>query len=199
VPDKAICQRCGYIGPEDARYCAHCGRALTPLRTRLTSKTNRLLDSVSPLHLALLSLVALVAVGLLSNHLLVSIGLFSAVSLVLLVLTIAAGSVCLGWLWGMPLSNRSRLARVLLILAGMGLLLIVIWQLDRAILDSLANSDRTIVTDIPGVHLEASGGDRRLHIVSGPPPYGLITTGCALLTAVASSLVRKVLIGRQQT
>jgi hypothetical protein len=199
VPDKPICQRCGYIGPEGARYCAHCGCALTPLRTRLTSKVDRLLNSVSPFHLALLGLVALVPIGFLSNHLLISIGLYFPLSLILLALAIGAGGACLGWVWSTPLSNRSRLTRVLLVLVSMGLSLMVIWQLDRAFLSSLANSDRTIVSDIPGVHLETSGGYKHLHSVSSPPPYWPITIGYTLLTAVASSLIRKVFKSRQQS
>jgi ribosomal protein L40E len=198
VLDKPICQRCGYIGPEGARYCARCGRALIPLRTRLTSKVNRLLNSLSPLHLALMGLAALVPIGFLSNHLLVSIGLYFPLSLILLVLAIGTGGVCLGWVWSTPLSNRSRLTRELLVLVSMGLLLIVIWQLDRAFLSSLANGDRTIVSDIPGVHLEASSGSKRVHSVSSPPPYWLITMGYTLLTAVTSGLLRKALKSRQQ-
>lgn len=87
---------------------------------------------------------------------------------------------------------------MLLVLVSMGLLLMVIWQLDRAFLSSLANSDRTIVSDIPGVHLETSGGYKHLHSVSSPPPYWLITIGYTLLTAVASRLIRKVFESRQQ-
>jgi hypothetical protein len=157
-----------------------------------------LLNSVSLPGLALLALVILVPIGLLSNHLLVSIGLYFPISPILLALAIGAGGACLGWVWSMPLSNRSRLMRVLLILAGMALMLVVVWQLDRVFLSITASSDRVIVSDIPGVHLEASGGYKTWHAVSSPPPYWLITIGYTLLIAVISSLIWKTFVGGKQ-
>jgi hypothetical protein len=147
------------------------------------------LNSLSPLLLVLLGLTALIPIGFLSNHLLVSLGLYFPLSLYLLILVIGAGGATLGWVWSRPQSNRHRLTQVLLVLVSMSLLLLIIWQLDRAFLSAIANSDRVIVSDIPGVHLEAHGGYKRRHVVSSPPPYGLITMGARLLIAGFSNLI----------
>jgi signal transduction histidine kinase/ribosomal protein L40E len=190
MSEKTVCRRCGQIGPVDALYCAHCGYALIPLRARLSNTTNRLLDKLSHRHVGWLSLVALVPVGLLANHLLVRTGLYFPSSLVLLALSIGAGSGYLGWQWDVPSSNRRRLRRTLLVFIGTMLLLAATWQIDRALLSSLAGTDRRIISDIPGVHLEASGGHRRLSIFNAPP-YWLFVMLYALLVAAAGHLARK--------
>jgi signal transduction histidine kinase/ribosomal protein L37E len=190
MSEKTACRRCGQTGPADALYCAHCGYALIPLRTRLSNTTNRLLDKLSRCHIGWLSLVALVPIGLLANHLLVRTGLYFPSSLVLLALSLGVGSGYWGWQWDAPSSNRHRLRRTLLVFAGTMLSLAAIWQIDRALLSSLAGTDRRIVSDIPGVHLEASGGYKRLHI-SNAPPYWLFVMLYALLVAAAGHLARK--------
>ena len=190
MSEKTVCGRCGHAGSVDDHYCARCGRALVPRRSRLANTTDRLLDTSSPRYVSLLSLVALVLISKLVDHLLVKTGLYFASSLVLLALVIGLGSAYLGWQWDMPLSSRNRLMRVLFAFASMGLLLVAVWQIDRALLGSLIGSGRRIVSDIPGVHLEASEGSKRLYI-SHAPPYWLLVMVYALLVAVVSNLARR--------
>jgi hypothetical protein len=196
MSETNVCRRCGYAGPADARYCARCGRSLVPFGTHLADCANRLLDGVSPLHVALLGLVALVPLGWLANHFLVHTGLYLRSSLLLLALIIGLGGAYVGWLWKMPLSNRRRLVRVLIVFAAMGLLLAAVWGLDTVLSVLLADGGRVIVLDIPGVHLEASAGYRHVHIVSSPPPYWLVTMGYVILCAVAGSMIYKVYANR---
>jgi len=181
--EQPSCPRCGYVGPADARYCAQCGRAFLPVRQRLADSANRLLDGVTQLHTALVVLVGLVLLGWLAEWLLVSAGLYFTLSQALLVIVIGLGGGWLGWLWHAPLSRRGRLGRVVLTLGAMALLCGAIWQVDRLLL-GLVPGDRAIVSDIPGVHLEASGGYKRMHHVSSPPPYWLITIVWAGLAAL---------------
>jgi hypothetical protein len=46
---------------------------------------------------------------------------------------------------------------------------------DEILLSLVANEDKLLTLNIPGVHLEAQGITRRLHSVNSPPPYWLIT------------------------
>ena len=63
MSDKPVCHRCGYVGPVDARYCAHCGRALVSPNARLTRSINRILSNLSPYHIGFLGLVLSVPTG----------------------------------------------------------------------------------------------------------------------------------------
>jgi len=191
--EPIVCGRCGLTGPADTRYCARCGRALVPLRIRSTGTIHRLLDNLSPRYVGLLGLIGLVPIGKLVEHLLVNVGLYLPLSFVLLALVIGSGCAYLGWYWHTPSpgGGRNRLTRVLLVLTGLGLSLVAIWWIDRAFLSTLADNGRTIVSDIPGVHLEASGGSNRLLRVSSPPPYWLFVVIYATLTAVAGNLIHR--------
>jgi signal transduction histidine kinase len=195
--ETIVCRRCGHTGPGDARYCARCGLALTPLRVRTTGTIQRLLDNLSPRTIALLGLIALVPIGLLVEHLLIDVGLYLPFSLVLLALVTGSGCAYLGWYWFTPTSGRHRLIRVLLVLAGLGLSLVAIRWIDRASLSTLAGNGQTIVSDIPGVHLEAVNGLnglKRVHRVSSPPPYWLFFVIYATLTAIAGNLIHRAYI-----
>ena len=192
--EPIVCRRCGHTGPGDARYCARCGRALVPLRVRSTGAIGRWLDNLSPRYVGLLGLIALVPIGLLVEHLLVNVGLYLPLSFLLLALAISLGCAHLGWYWHTPSPARRRLVRVFLVLAGLGLSLVAIWWIDRAFLSTLTDNGRTIVSDIPGVHLEASAGSSRLLWVSSPPPYWLFVMIYAALAAVAGNLIHRAYI-----
>jgi signal transduction histidine kinase len=187
--EPIVCRRCGHTGPGDARYCPRCGRALGPLHVRSTGAIDRWLDNLLPRYAELLGLIALVPIGLLVDHLLVNVGLYLPVSFLLLALAIGSGCAYLGWYWHTPSPARRRLIRVFLVLAGLGLSLAAVWWIDRAFLSTLTDNGRTIVCDIPGVHLEASGGSHRLLRVSSPPPYWLFFVIYATLAAVAGNLI----------
>ncbi len=189
--ETIVCRRCGHTGPGDARYCARCGQALVPLRVRTTGTIHRLLDSLAPRTIALLGLIALVPIGVLVELLLVDVGLFLPFSFVLLALVTGSGCAYLGWTWHTPASGHQRLARVLLVLIGLGLSLVAIRWIDKAFLSTLADNGQTIVTDIPGVHLEASNGFKRLLKVTSPPPYWLFFVIYATLAAVAGNLIHR--------
>jgi hypothetical protein len=131
-----------------------------------------------------------VGVGLLAHTLLVQKGFYFPTSLALLALGIGLGGAALGWLWAGSSSGR-RLVVLLPISAGVALLLLAAWWLDRLLLDAAADSDRLVVSVIPGVRLEAAGGYKQFHAISDPPPYWLIAVGYASLAAVAGSLVRR--------
>lgn len=193
MPDVTVCRRCGHPIVEGAHYCAQCGLARNPFRIRFIRKAERLLDNLSPPHLVLVGLIALIPVGLFTNHLLVNIGLYLPPSLILLALVTGIGGLCLGWVWIGSLSYRSRLLRILFIILMMGLLMLLIWQVDRAFLSIVANSKHVIVSNIPGVHLEASDGYKRWHSVYNPPQYWLIAIGFILFMAAISGLIRRVL------
>ncbi|MDY7077702.1 MAG: sensor histidine kinase [Chloroflexota bacterium] len=191
MSEKSICRRCGYAGADDARYCARCGRALVPLRAR-TSNTARIwLDSLSPPYVGLLGLFAFIPISLLADYLLVESGLYFVLSQVMLALVIGLGSGYLGWLWDKPLSNRDQFKRMLFVLFGMAILLVAVRMMDRALLSAFTDSGRTVVSDIPGVHLEATSDHRRTRI-SNAPPYWLVAIAYALLAAIVGNLIHKV-------
>ena len=195
--ETTACRRCGHTGPGDARYCARCGQALVPVRARSTGTIRRLLDNLPPRYIALLGSIALVPIGMLVEHLLVNAGLYLILSLVLSALVIGSGCAYLGWYWHGPSSGRSRLSRVFLVLTGLGISLVAIWGIDRALLSALADNGRTFVFDIPGVHLEATNGLnglKRVHTISSPPPYWLFVIIYATLTAAAGNLIRRAYI-----
>ncbi len=191
MSEKTVCPRCGYVGPEDARYCARCGRSLLSLSARSARTVNRVLDNASPPFVALLGLVALFGISQLAHYYIVMTGLLFPWSYALLVLVLAVGGGYLGWLWEMQLPNRYRVLRVLLVFAGMALLLVMVWYLDRAVLSLLADSNRTIVMDIPGLHLEGSGGYERRIIVSDAPPYWFFALLFVILVGVTGNTIHK--------
>lgn len=192
--EEPACPRCGYHGQTDARYCAHCGRALAPLRTRVSETANRFFDNLSPWYIVAFGVAALVSLGLLAQYYIVSTGLYFRVSFLLLALVVGSGCGFLGWRWGASRSSRKRFFHVLLVFAGMAALLALIRRLDLAILASFADSERVFVLDIPGVHLEASAGYKQSHRVSSPPPYWLITFGYGVLVGVVSFRIRKIVL-----
>lgn len=188
MSEPTVCRHCGYSGPADARYCARCGRMLVPQGTSLASSVERLLDDLSPRVIDLLGLVCLALIGVQANQLIVETGLFFSGSYALLAVGIGLGGAYLGWGWARSLPSRERLTRVLVALVGMVILLEAVGVIDRILVSILSDGGDWIVSDIPGVRFEASG-DRRVHIVSDAPPYWLLVTVYAILTAVAGRMV----------
>jgi pimeloyl-ACP methyl ester carboxylesterase len=86
-----------------------------------------------------LGLGGLLGIGCLAQFFLVETGLYFPFSILLLVLSLGISGGYLGWLWETPLPNHKRLLRVILVIVGMGLFLVGIWRLDRALLSMLAD------------------------------------------------------------
>jgi hypothetical protein len=190
MSEKPVCHRCGYVGPVDARYCARCGRALVPPSVRLTRSTNRILSNLSPFHIGFLGLVLSVPTSVFADRLIVT-RLSFPLSLVLLALVIGCGYACLGWQWNKPLSSRSHLVRMLLVFVCMGVFLVAVWLIDRGLLSLLTDSTHMVVYKVPGVHVVASPGFRRLSIASDVPPYWLVAMIYGVLTAIAGNLIHR--------
>lgn len=189
MSDQSVCTRCGYAGSPEARYCARCGRALIPPRTHLATSTGRWFNNLPPRYLGLVGLAASIPIGVLAHHLLVDTGLLFSLSHLSLVLIIGAGSVHLGWQWKRLPSNRARLMRVLVIFIAVGLLLVALGRVDKAAFDLLVPPGQTVVSDIPGVHIEAIDGVRRIFVDARP--YWLLAAIFAVIVGTASSLVRR--------
>ncbi len=194
MSEPTVCRRCGYIGPEDARYCARCGRAIDSLGVRLRRGFDRILSSLSPLHVGLLGLALSIPIAVFADRLMVM--RFSIpFSLALLGLVIGGGYAYLGWQWNMPRPLGSRLGRMLLVLAGTGFALAVVWLIDRALLSVLTAGGDVMVYEIPGVHIEAIGGARRMWI-GDVPPYWLAVVTYAVLAAAVGNLICRMRQGR---
>ena len=71
MSEKPVCHHCGYVGPVDARYCAHCGRALVPPNVRLTRSIDHILSNLSPFHIGFLGLVLSVPISAFADRLMV--------------------------------------------------------------------------------------------------------------------------------
>jgi hypothetical protein len=169
------CTRCGNEIPADAQYCAYCGRAVASLRDRIPKNLSHILKNISNWQIWLLVLSVAVIIGAITGIYLVNRGLYFPVSYAILLLVIGGGWGFLGWQW----ENRSNQDRFLLIIVigiAMGLLIPFVKLLDNTFLSAIADSDKIVIIDIPGVHLEASGGYKRYHSVIAPPPYWLLTT-----------------------
>jgi hypothetical protein len=192
MTEKPICPRCGYIGPVDARYCAHCGRALVPLGIRLTRSINLILSNLSPFHLGLLGLVISVAISALTAHLVVMEFSFP-LSLIACALVIGCGYAYLGWQWNEQFSNRNRLVRMLLVIVCIGLCLVAVWLVERWLLRLVSDRTHMVLFKVPGVYRESSPGFRHMSIESGVLlPYGLAVMTYGVLAAIAGNLVRQV-------
>ena len=190
MSEQTVCRRCGYEGPSDARYCAHCGRALVPPRERFALRMNRILDRLSPLHLGLIGLALSVPISLFAHHLLV-IELSIPLSLLPMALVLGGGFAYLGWDWQMQASSRSHLVRMLWVFVGMGVLLAAVWLVDRGLLTLLSDSAHMIVYEIPGVYRESSPGYRHLSIDSNLS-YWIVALLYGALTAVGGYLIERV-------
>ncbi len=202
------CRRCGYAGPGDARYCAHCGRALipVPLRVRLMIPISDTLDNAprSLITLLCLSLPLLYSAQAYS----LNIGggmLYVPLSYVLLSLLMAVGSFYFGWRWDERLPNHQLVYRALTITVTVLILLNVVLAADRAILSSPLGFEQTFVVDIPGIHSEATArrivGERCCSIhatraVYYSWPYGWLFIIYTLLFVVAGNLIRKFRLNR---
>lgn len=120
-----ICPHCGYVGPEDARFCAHCGRALIPLGARLAERINSIFDELAPIHIWVLGLVLPILIGVLSHHLIVWKLSFRSL-VVVMALGIGGGMAYLGWECCTPISVQRLLLRVLLVFVCVALWLVAI-------------------------------------------------------------------------
>lgn len=192
MSEKPVCHRCGYVGPVDARYCAHCGRALAPPSVRLTRSIDRILSNLSPFHIGFLGLVLSVPISALANRLVVT-ELSFPLSLVPLALVIGCGYAYLGWHWNAPLSSRGHLVRMLLVFVCMGVFLVAVWLVDRGLLSLLSDKTHMVVYEIPGVFRESSPGFRHLSIDSHAMAYWLVAMIYGLLSAVAGNLIQRAL------
>jgi hypothetical protein len=192
MSERPVCHRCGYVGPVDARYCAHCGRALVPLDVRLTRSINRILSNLSPFHIGFLGLVLSVPISAFADRLIVT-ELSFPLSLVPLALAIGCGYAYLGWHWNASLSSRSHLVRMLLVFVCLGVLLVAVWLVDRGLLSLLTDRTHMVVYGVPGVYRESSPGFRRMSIDSDVLPYWLVAMIYGVLTAVAGNLIHRAL------
>ena len=191
MTEKTICPRCGYKGPEDARYCAHCGRALVPLGIRLTRRINLVLNNLSPVHIGLLGLVISIAISTSVAHLVV-MELSFPLSLIAIALIIGCGYVYLGWQWNEQSSSRNRLVRMLLVFACIGLCLGAVWLVDRWALSLLSDETYTVLFEIPGVYRESSSNIRHVSVESGILlPYGLVVMTSGVMITIAGFLVHR--------
>lgn len=164
MPESVSCARCGHKIPSDAQYCAYCGRAVAPLRDRIPKNLNHILKNISNWQIWLLTLSVAVIIGAVIGNCLVNRGLYFPASYAILLLVI--GIV-------------------------MGLLIPLVKAIDNTFLSALANSDRIVVINIPGIYLEASGGYKRYHAVIDPPPYWLITIMVSALAGYLGHWLRK--------
>lgn len=187
--EKPVCGRCGYVAPMQAKYCPSCGTALVPLSAPLARGIDRILGKLSRFHIGLLGLVLLVSTSVLAAHLIVT-GLTFRWSIVLLALVLGCGCAYLGWDRNRSISSDRRLVRMLLFFACMGILLVIVWLIDRMWLSFLSAGGGEVVYAIPGIYVEASVESRRL-VVADVPPYWLAVTVYALLAAAAGNLVYK--------
>jgi hypothetical protein len=193
MSEKPVCNRCGYVGPVDARYCAQCGRALVPpnVRLTLTRSINRTLSNLSPFHIGFLGLVLSVFTSAFADRLVVT-ELSFPLSLIPLALVIGCGYACLGWQWNAPLSSRSRIVRMLLVFVSMGVFLVAVWLVDRGLLSLLSDRTHMVVYEVPGVYRESSPGVRHMSIDSDVLPYWLVAMIYGLLSAAAGNLIHRV-------
>jgi hypothetical protein len=198
MSEQAVCGHCGCAGPADARYCARCGRALVPLRTRLVSLGGRLLGSPTLFQVGMLSLVCLVLLAVLVDRLIIAAGLYFPVSYIFLACVLGVGGAYSGWQWGRAESNGDRLKRVVLVCAGVGGFVLVVLVMDRALFSLLGGSGRRIAFDIPGMHIETlasksiGAAGRRVRMVHDVFPYSLLTLVYVVLIGAASNLVHRV-------
>lgn len=95
------CPHCGYVGPEDARLCAHCGRSLIPLGARLAERIDSIFDRLAPPHIWVLGLVLLILIAVFSTHLIVWKLSFRFL-IVVMALGIGGGMAYLGWVCSTP-------------------------------------------------------------------------------------------------
>ena len=190
MSEKPVCHRCGYVGPVDARYCAHCGHALVPPNVRLTRSINRILSNLSPFHIGFLGLVLSVPISAFADRLIVT-ELSFPLSLVPLALAIGCGYAYLGWHWNASLSSRSHLVRMLLVFVCMGVFLVAVWLVDRGLLGFLSDRTHMVVYKVPGVYRESSAGFRRMSIDSIALPYWLVAMIYGVLAALAGNLIHR--------
>jgi len=186
VKDKTVCTRCGYTSLPEARYCAHCGQALIPPRTHRVTGTGRWFENLTSRFLGLVGLIAVIPIGVLAHHQLVDSGLLFSLSHLSLALIIGAGSLYLGWQWECLPSNC---ARMLVVFIAVGLLLVAVGCVDEAAFGLLVAPGRLVISDIPGVHIEAMDGVRRISVDA--PPYWLLVAISAAFLGTASSLARR--------
>jgi hypothetical protein len=148
------------------------------------------MSHLSPLHIGLLGLALSIPIAAFADRLMV-MRFSTPISLALLALVIGGGYAFLGWQWNMPRSIGSRLGRMLLVFAGIGILLAAVWVIDRALLSVLTAGGAAMVYEIPGVRIEAMGGARRMSI-GDVPPYWLAVMVYASLAAAVGNLVSRV-------
>lgn len=190
MSEKPVCHRCGYEGPVDARYCAHCGRALETPSARFKKRINRIMSNLSPFHIGFLGLVLSVATSLFADRLIVT-ELSFPLSLVSLALVIGCGYAFLGWHWNASMSSRSHLVRMLLVFVCMGVFLVAVWFVDWGLLSLLSDRTRMVVYKVPGIYRESSPGFRHMSIDSDVLPYWLVAMIYGVLTAVAGNLIHR--------
>jgi hypothetical protein len=174
MTESVSCARCGHEISSDARYCAHCGRAVIPLQDRISKNLSYTLEGISNWQIQLLGLAALVIIGVITDHYLIDRGLYFPASYAILFFVLGGGFALIGWQWNRA-SNSRRFLLLLVVGAVICLLIPFIKMIDNVFLSAIAESDRLVTVNIPGVHLEASGGYKRFHSVNNPPPYWLLT------------------------
>ena len=179
MSEAPICPRCGYVNPEKARYCAQCGRALIPAWVRLEAK----LEPLWRLPALYISLTAIVALGLLAGSLINDSVLFTPFSYILLTGVLGLGSLYLGWQWTAPPTNHQRLLHTTLAAIAMGVMLLLLLALDRAVMEWLTFTGQRLVVNIPGIQIETYQGVAHVAIAD-MPPYSLFACLFAALTAL---------------
>jgi hypothetical protein len=189
MDEKTVCNRCGYEGLGDALYCAHCGHRLVPLNLRVKRSGNRILSNLSSFHIGILGLILSVPISFFAGYLIVT-ELSFPFSLVPLALVIGCGYTYVGWHLHSPLSNRTLLRQVLFTFACMGILLVLVWLVDRGLLSLLSDRTHLVIYEIPGIYRESSPGFRRLSIDSNLS-YWLIAMIYGVLAFLAGNLVHR--------
>jgi ribosomal protein L40E len=190
MPENPVCHRCGYVGPVDARYCAHCGHSFDPLSSRLKRGVNRILSNLSPFHIGFLGLILSVPISVFADHLIVT-KLSFPLSLVPLAVGIGFGYAYLGWHWNTRLSSRNRIVRMLLVFGSMFFFLVTIWLVDMGLLSLLSDRTHMVVYEVPGVYRESSPGFRHLSIDSDLF-YWLVVMIYSALAAIVGYFIHRV-------
>jgi hypothetical protein len=186
---RSECAHCGYVGPEDARYCGHCGRPLIPFAARLRERTKAVLDRLAPIHTWVLGLALLILTGVLSNHVIVW-RLGFRLLIVVLLLGIGCAMAYLGWEYATPASTRRHLSRTLLVFSCLLVSLVALQLINLVLLAMHTNGADRVIYCIPGVYAELTARSRRL-IVDNVPPYWLGVTLYGLFALVMGHLIHR--------
>ena len=182
---QSTCPHCGYEGPEDALFCAHCGRSVTGIRNRFWEWTYTLIDNMSPYTFGVLGLASIVLLTRLAYNTIITLGFPAA--LVTLFIGLGCFSASLGWLWHQALPNPLRFRRFMLLCATAVLFMWVLSSIDTLATNGLDN--RIVGYRLPGILVQATSGRTKTSIWSDVMWWTMAVCGL-VLSLVADWLQR---------